>query len=76
VGDSLTQADGALTPQLILAYEWAPALFGRPSPLGKHPRLAAYWTVIQTDPIAARVIGETRDAIGGEQARARAAATG
>ena len=55
----------------MLAYEWAPALFDAPSPLGKHPRLAAYWSAIQTDPIVARVIGETRDAIAEEQARAR-----
>ena len=74
VGDSLTQADGALTPQLVLAFDWAPALFGRPSPLGKHPKLAAYWTAIQTDPIAGRVITETREAIIGEQTKARAAA--
>jgi len=73
VGVALTHADGAIAPQLILAYEWAPALFDAPSPLGKHPRLAAYWRAIQTDPIAARVIEETRTAIAGEQAKARAA---
>jgi glutathione S-transferase len=74
VGDSLTTADGALLPQLVLAYEWAPALFGSESPLGKHPRLAAYWRTIQADPIAARLLEETRNAITGEQVRARAAA--
>jgi len=74
VGASLTTADGALTPQLVLAYEWAPTLFDRPSPLGKHPKLAAYWTAIQRDPIAARLIDETRAAIKGEQEKARAAA--
>ncbi|HEY2708724.1 MAG TPA: glutathione S-transferase family protein [Caulobacteraceae bacterium] len=73
VGKSLTTADGVLTPQLILAYEWAPTLFGRDSPLGKHPKLAAYWSAIQTDPIGGRLITETRDAILGEQARAKAA---
>jgi glutathione S-transferase len=72
VGASLTHADGAVAPQLVLAYEWAPVLFGGDSPLGLHPRLAAYWRAIQLDPIAARVIGETRDAIAEEQARARA----
>ena len=76
VGSALTTADGALTPQLVLAYEWAPALFDRPSPLGKHKKLAAYWTAIQTDPIAARLIDETRAAIKGEQQKARAAARG
>jgi glutathione S-transferase len=74
VGRALTQADGALTPQLVLAYEWAPALFGTESPLGKHPKLAAYWAAIQADPIVARLLRETREAIGGEQAAARARA--
>ena len=76
VGGSLTQADGAIVPQLILAFEWAPALFSADSPLGKHRKLAAYWTAIQRDPIIARLITETRDAIAGEQARARAAKAG
>ena len=73
VGRKLSHADGAIAPQLVLAYEWAPKLFDRPSPLGKHPRLAAYWTAIQGDPIVARVLKETREAISGEQLRARAA---
>ena len=71
VGDHLTQADGALAPQLMLAFEWAPAVFGGENPLGKHPKLAAYWRSIQDDPIAARVIKETREAVAGEQAKAR-----
>jgi glutathione S-transferase len=74
VGDSLTQADGALTPQLILAYEWAPSLFGLENPLGKHPKLADYWARIQIDPIVARLLTETRDAIAHEQANAKAMA--
>ncbi len=74
VGSSLTQADGALVPQLMLAYEWAPGLFGRDNPLGRHPRLAAYWAAIGKDPIAARLIAETRDAVAQEQANAKALA--
>jgi glutathione S-transferase len=74
VGDKLTWADGALTPQLMLAYEWAPALFGSPSPLGKHPKLAAYWAAIARDPIVARLLKETRDAVAHEQANAKAIA--
>ena len=74
VGAKLTVADGALLPQLILAYEWAPTLFGAESPLGKHPKLAAYWKAIAADPIAARLLEETRSAITGEQTRAKAAA--
>jgi glutathione S-transferase len=74
VGDTLTWADGALTPQLMLSYEWAPALFGSENPLGKHPKLAAYWAAIAKDPIAARVLKETREAVAHEQANARAIA--
>ena len=74
VGDTLTWADGALTPQLMLAYEWAPALFGSQNPLGKHPKLAAYWSAIARDPIVARLLSETREAVAQEQANARAIA--
>jgi glutathione S-transferase len=71
VGERLTWADGALIPQLMLAYEWAPVLFDAPSPLGRHPKLAAYWAAITRDPIAARLLQETRDAVAHEQQRAR-----
>jgi glutathione S-transferase len=74
VGRALTQADGAITPQLMLAYEWAPSLFGGENPLGKHPKLAAYWSAIQNDPIVARLLNETRAAIVHEQEAARARA--
>jgi glutathione S-transferase len=74
VGDRLTWADGALVPQLMLAYEWAPALFDAPSPLGKHPKLAAYWSDIARDPIVARLLAETREAVAHEQEAARAVA--
>ncbi len=63
VGTSLTQADGALIPLLILAFEWAPTLWDRPSPERALPKISAYWKAIARDPIAARVITETRDAI-------------
>jgi glutathione S-transferase len=74
VGDRLTWADGALVPQLMLAYEWAPALFAGENPLGKHPKLAAYWAAVGLDPIVARLLAETRDAVAQEQANARALA--
>jgi glutathione S-transferase len=67
VGSSLTQADGALAPQLMLAFEWAPKLFDRPSPHVELPKLSAYWTAIKKDPIAGRVIDETRNAIAAAQ---------
>ena len=74
VGDKLTWADGALVPQLMLSYEWAPALFGSENPLGKHAKLARYWAVIAKNPIAARLLQETRDAVAHEQANAKALA--
>ena len=63
VGRSLTQADGAIAPQLVLASEWIPSVFGTPDPLLALPRLAAYWKAIQTDPIIARILNETRQGI-------------
>ena len=69
VGKSLTQADGALAPQLLLAFEWAPKLFDRPSPEGDLPKLSAYWKAIPNDPIAGRVIRETYDAVAAAQTR-------
>ena len=74
VGHALTQADGAIAPQLVLASEWIPGLFGTPDPLDGLPKLAAYWRAIQKDPLAARLIEETREAIREEQARSRALA--
>ena len=67
VGTSLSQADGALAPQLMLAFEWAPRLFDRPNPQGGLPKLSAYWSAIKNDPIARRVIDETRAAIAAAQ---------
>jgi hypothetical protein len=75
VGAALTQADGAIVPQLVLACEWIPGVFGTPDPLAGLPRLSAYWRAIQADPIAGRLIQETRDAIAGVAAQAKAQAT-
>jgi glutathione S-transferase len=69
VGKSLTQADGALIPQLILAFDWAPKLFDRTSPLAELPKLGSYWRAIGNDPLAARLIRETQDAIAAAQKR-------
>jgi glutathione S-transferase len=76
VGAALCQADGAIVPQLVLAGEWIPSLFGTPDPLADLPKLSAYWRRVQSDPIAARLIQETRDAIAevAAQAKAQAAA--
>ncbi len=67
VGRSLTQADGALLPQLMLAFDWAPKLFDRPSPEPDLPKLSAYWAAIKSDPIAGRVLRETAQAIAAAQ---------
>jgi hypothetical protein len=48
---------------LILAEEWAPAVFGTAAPLQRFPKLSAYWRGVQGDPIVSRVVRETRDAI-------------
>jgi glutathione S-transferase len=74
VGRSLTVADGALAPTLILADEWAPAVFGTAPPLQRFPKLAAYWHSVQADPIVSRIVQETRDAIA--QSRTRRLAEG
>jgi glutathione S-transferase len=71
VGDRLTWADGALVPQLMLSYDWAPALFDSPSPLGQHPKLARYWAAAEREPILSRLLRETREAVAHEQAIAR-----
>jgi glutathione S-transferase len=75
VGGALSQADGAIVPQLVLAREWIPDLFGVGDPMAGLPKLAAYWQAIQKDPIAARLIAETREAIAREQAASQAQAT-
>ncbi|WP_372785384.1 glutathione S-transferase family protein [Phenylobacterium sp.] len=75
VGGALSQADGAIAPQLVLASEWIPDLFGTPDPLLRLPRLAGYWRAVQTDPIVARLVAETRQAIAEQQAASRALAS-
>jgi glutathione S-transferase len=74
-GGALSQADGAIAPQLVLACEWIPAVFGGGDPLAGLPKLAAYWAKAQADLIVARLVKETRDAIAEQQDRARRLAT-
>ena len=71
VAGRLTQADGTIAPQLVLAAEWIPQVFGTPDPLQSLPKLAAYWRAVQADPIVARLVAETRDAIAEQQVKAR-----
>jgi len=72
VGKALTQADGALVPQLVLASEWAPMVFGLEDPLPAFPKLSAYWTAIQKDALAGQLIEETREGIRASRERAKA----
>ncbi len=68
VGNTLTHADGALIPILMLASLWAPHQFGFDNPLDSLPKLSAYWTSVQTEPLAQRLITETMDALTAAQA--------
>ena len=69
VGAALTQADGALIPVLVLVEDWLP-IFRGPALLPRHPKTAAYWRRIGDDPLAARLIVETRDALREQMGRA------
>jgi glutathione S-transferase len=62
VGDSLSQADGALVPILLLVVEWLP-IFRGPDLMADRPRLGAYWQSICRDSVCARLIDETRTAL-------------
>jgi glutathione S-transferase len=62
VGSSLSHADGTLVPILLLAAEWMP-IFRGPDMFATRPKLAAYWAAIAHDPICARLIDETRQAL-------------
>jgi glutathione S-transferase len=68
VGRSLTIADGTLIPILLLVAEWLP-IFRGPDVLSSRPKVAAYWRAIASDPIAARLIDETRDALHAQMKR-------
>jgi len=69
VGYSLSIADGALAPMLILAEEWVPSVFGTAPPLQRFPKLLAYWRSVQGDPTVSRVVRETREAIAQSRAQ-------
>lgn len=57
VGDSITTADCTLTPSLFVLSALAPA-FGKADIFAGHRKLAAYWSNLQNDPGAGRVIAE------------------
>jgi glutathione S-transferase len=70
VGDSITHADGTLIPILVLVEDWIP-IFRGPALLPRHPETAEYWRRIAADPLAARLIAETRDALRAQMGRRR-----
>jgi glutathione S-transferase len=61
-GQTLTHADGTLVPILLLVAEWMPVFRG-PDLFEGRPKIAAYWHAIARDPICARLIDETRQAL-------------
>jgi glutathione S-transferase len=63
VGKSLTQADGVLLPILLLVDEWLPIFRPEAPLLDALPKTRAYWRLLARDPIAARLIEETRTAL-------------
>ncbi|MEE9433743.1 MAG: glutathione S-transferase family protein [Sphingorhabdus sp.] len=63
VGNSMTHADGTLIPILMLASIWAPLQFGFANPLESLPKLSAYWSSVQKQSLAQRLIKETKDAL-------------
>jgi len=76
VGGALTTADCALVPLLYFvarAARTGPALFPGGAPFAAHPRLAAYWSAIARDPVAARMLAEMEAA---QERRAAARARG
>jgi glutathione S-transferase len=68
VGNTLTQADGALIPILMLATIWAPKQFGFEDPLPSLPKVSAYWSAVKKQPVAQRLMKETLDALTAVQA--------
>lgn len=60
VGDSLSLADCALVPSLLLTLKYLPRL-GHDSPLDSRPNVQAYWEGIAQDAVAAKVMQEMYD---------------
>lgn len=67
-GRGLTLADGTLVPILLLVAEWLP-IFRGADQLASHPKTRAYWQSIARDPICARLIDETRNALKAQMRR-------
>ncbi len=62
VGDTITTADCALVPILMFQGVFA-MTFGKGDIIAPHTKVAAYWARVQSDPAAARVLGEMQAAM-------------
>ena len=67
VGDSLTTADCALVPMLMFVGVFG-MVFRKGDLLAKHTKVAAYWSRVQTEPGAAKVLGEMQAALAARRA--------
>ncbi len=71
-GPALSLADCSMVPTLLFIVSYLP-YFGLDVPLQSYPRLQAYWSRIEQNEPAARVIGEIRDAMKAKAAALKAA---
>ncbi len=61
-GDEFTLADCALAPTMVFVTAMLPA-FGAKPPLEGHPKIAAWWTQVQTRPSVKKTVGEMHEAL-------------
>ena len=67
VGDSLTTADCALVPMLMFVGVFG-RVFRKGDLLAPHTKVAAYWSRVQTEPGAAKVLAEMQAALAARRA--------
>jgi glutathione S-transferase len=67
-GAEFTLADCALAPTLFFAVNLLP-MFGAKPPLEGRPKLAAWWTHVQTRPSVKKALGEMQEALAAMQRR-------
>lgn len=67
VGDSLTTADCALVPMLMFVGVFG-MVFRKGDLLARHTKVAAYWSRVQADPGAAKVLAEMQTALAARRA--------
>jgi glutathione S-transferase len=62
-GNRITLADCTLVPFLFFFADRMAAAFEYDRMIGNHAKVAAYWSRVQADPFAARVLAEMKDAV-------------